>query len=162
MISEERSSEGMEAREYEKFGLYPYKTLQDIVARLEAGEYKDFTGRALTENAAFQELEKMAYEPPIPDSSTATVAGIIQYLEEAGYTDPHNLHFRNHPLIPVLKLMNVRKLFRKQSEDGLRLLIILETSSFSAPTETGKKELKDDRAFHDLRKIIMLEGRGEN
>ncbi len=80
----QQSDKGEETREYEKFGLYPYKTLQDIVARLDAGEYKDSNGQALVNSAAFQELEKMAYEPSVPDPGTAVVAAIIHYWRRRG------------------------------------------------------------------------------
>lgn len=134
-----------ETKEYEKFGLYPYKTLQDIVARLQVGEYQDADGREMIESAEFLEIEKMAYEPPVPDPLTATVASILHYFEEAGYKNEHGQPIGESPLPSNLKLMNVRKMFRTQSENALRFLVLLEESGFSVPTETGTRELRNDR-----------------
>lgn len=159
MENEELSWIEVEHREYEKFGLYPYKTLQDIITRLDSGNYKDSNGNALVNSAVFQELEKMAYEPTVPDPVTGAVAAIIHYLEEAGYKDKGGKGLSSSPMILSLKQMNIRKLFRAQSEDGLRLLSTLEGISYQVSEGPVIRRLKDDPAFHDLRRIITLEGR---
>ncbi len=159
MVSEKQSSSDAETNEYEKFGLYPYKTLQDIVTRLDSGDYKDSHGNALGSSAAFQELEKMAYEPALPDSATLIVAGMIHNLEEAGYKDDAGRDLRNSNLILALKHLNVRKLFRSQAKDGLQLLATLEAISYQISEGSEIKKLEDDPVFHDLRRIITLEGR---
>lgn len=158
MVSEQHSGNGVEISEYEKFGLYPYKALRDIVVQLASGEYKDLNGNAMIGSAAFQELERMAYEPPIPDAVTEAVAGTIYHLENAGYKNKGGPELANDKIVSMLKLMNVRKMFRSHSEEALKLLQQLEGSNYSVATETGTKELKNDPAFQNLRTVIKSEG----
>lgn len=159
MIGETQLTNGVDSSKYENFGLYPFSTLQDIVTQFESGEFKDSNGHELVESDAFQKLERMAFDPPIPDPVTATVASIIHYLEDAGYKDKAGRELSSSPAILSLKQMNVRRLFKEQSEDGLRLLSILEGLSYHLSTGAALTALKDDIAFHDLRRIIVLEGR---
>lgn len=158
MASNDKTSNNAGTKEYEKFGLYPFDVLQSIVNRLRAGEYQNSLGHPLAETSEFLELEKMAYEPPIPDPVTAAVAAIINYLEDEGYQDEYGQKLSDSPFILPLKQMNVRKMFRSQSDGGLRLLQDLSASSYSVSEEDDVRRLEDDPAFHDLRRIIILEG----
>lgn len=159
MANHEPPNDDTKIREYEKFGLYPYKTLQDIVARLVAGEYKDSSGQAMVDSQPFRDLEKMADEPPIPDPLTEYVAGILHYFELAGYKNKSGESIGASHMIIALKLLNARQLLWSQSEDALHLLQILEATTYLSTFGLEVRELKDDPAFNDLREVITLAGK---
>ena len=158
----EYPSNNEDIKEYERFALYPYTVLQDIVARLGSEGYTDSKGRPLADSEVFHQLEKMAFEPPVPDPITAAIAGIIHYLEAAGYKDEFGQDLKDSPFLLPLKQMNVRKLFKSQPDDGLRLLQEINMSSYEATDGVEIRELQNDPAFQELRRIITLEGGGQS
>lgn len=158
LIMSSKESKSSNSEEYEKFGLYPFAALQEIVSRLASGNFSNAAGKALVETDEFRDLERMAYEPPVPDPETQTVAGLIHYLENSGYSNAHGENLKSNPLLQVLKLTNIRKGFIHKPEEISRLLGFLEDSGFRTATQSDEVELRNDPKFHTLRRILTSAG----